>query len=197
MAPKSSPRVRAANKVDASKLAAALDDAKVEVHHAAALDDADRARVWEILEGNMRGLYTNSTTFSWDPPAKRAELFHRSSRFLLVRANDDGQIVAYTMFRFEHEEGEDLLYCYELQVAPSAQRTGLGAALVAHLHALAVPWHMEKIMLTVLKANEQAVAFYARLGFTMDPACPGYPTDDDDEEEEVDYEILSRVVAAP
>ena len=59
----------------------------------------------------------------WDPPSKKKELFHRNSRFVLLRRSQaqDGleldqqlheelPILAYSMFRFEMEVGECVLY---------------------------------------------------------------------------------------
>lgn len=58
------------------------------------------------------------SSFGWKPDEKKAELFHELSRFLLARKvlEVDGSsesvpsIVAYSMFRFEREEGLDVVY---------------------------------------------------------------------------------------
>lgn len=58
----------------------------------------------------------------WDPPSKKEELFDRDSRFILLRRSQeqdgadpfcgDLSIMAYSMFRFEIEEDECVLYWY-------------------------------------------------------------------------------------
>jgi hypothetical protein len=58
----------------------------------------------------------------WDPPSKKQELFHRDSRFVLLRRSQaqDGlerlheelPILAYSMFRFDMEDDECVLYWY-------------------------------------------------------------------------------------
>lgn len=58
----------------------------------------------------------------WDPPSKKQELFHCNSRFVLLRRPQaqDGPdpicgelpIMAYSMFRFEMEDDECVLYWY-------------------------------------------------------------------------------------
>jgi hypothetical protein len=58
--------------------------------------------------------YHNSS-FGWDPPAKKRELFDRQSRFILAqdtRHNDEGRklLVGFIMFRFERENNEDVVY---------------------------------------------------------------------------------------
>lgn len=55
--------------------------------------------------------YLNSPFLGWDPKAKKKELFHSKSRFILVRPIDlTIPLLAFSMFRFEHEEDEDILY---------------------------------------------------------------------------------------
>lgn len=114
-----------------------------------------------------------ASSFGWDPQAKRKELFHSLARFILVTENDQTDLAAFTSFRFEFEEGEDVIYwyvtysmqptylalirekicSYELQVAPSMQGTGLGKSLMKELEKLCQSYGMEKIVLTVFKGS--------------------------------------------
>ncbi|KAF8585580.1 hypothetical protein K439DRAFT_1040768 [Ramaria rubella] len=119
----------------------------------------------------MEEWYKSTDVFEWDPTAKRAELFHRSSRFLLVGPENapETDFVAYSMFRFDTEENmegrnENVLYCYELQVTKTCRGHGLGKLLVQILEKVARQWSMEKIMLTVLTVNIAAIRFYQREG---------------------------------
>jgi hypothetical protein len=59
----------------------------------------------------------------WDPPSKKEELFHRDSRFILLRRSqvqdsgadplrEEPSIVAYSMFRFVIENDECVMYWY-------------------------------------------------------------------------------------
>jgi N-alpha-acetyltransferase 40 len=56
--------------------------------------------------------------FGWDPVSKQRELFDPLSRFILVHqqsqnlgdGNASKRLVAYTMFRFDMEEGEEVVY---------------------------------------------------------------------------------------
>jgi GNAT superfamily N-acetyltransferase len=118
----------------------------------------------------------------WDPPSKKQELFHRDSRFVLLRRSQaqDGlehlheelPILAYSMFRFDMEGDECVLYwygrlsmssrsswsthllcSYELQVSQSAQRGGMGKTLMECLYDIARRWNMRKVMLTVFKGE--------------------------------------------
>ena len=52
---------------------------------------------------------SKNSSFGWEPEAKRKELFHSLSRFILVY-DEENTLLAFLMFRFEHEYEEDLLY---------------------------------------------------------------------------------------
>lgn len=56
----------------------------------------------------------------WDSSEKRKELFHTDSRFIILSiagpheghivAEESNTIIGFSMFRFDYEEGEKLLY---------------------------------------------------------------------------------------
>jgi len=132
------------------------------------------------------------------------ELFHRDSRFVIIRQRpqaaqdspdadplfaDDIPVMAYSMFRFDMEDDECVLYCYELQVSRSAQRGGIGKALMKCLYEIARGWKMQKVVLTVFKENHAAFLFYKAMGFDVQ-------SDEEwaDEDKDVDYWIMSKDV---
>ncbi|KAG7099284.1 hypothetical protein E1B28_001143 [Marasmius oreades] len=157
------------------------------VLHADDLPKVLQESVWEIFEQNMYQLYLNSAS-GWNRDEKRAEFFNSLSRFIVLSARDT--TAAYAIFRFEYEEGLNLLYCYELQTQKFYQKKGLGKFLMNALDSIARKWKMDQIMLTVFKDNVNASRFYKDLGFGLDPTSP---TDEDGEDlDAVDYEILSK-----
>ncbi|ETW87280.1 hypothetical protein HETIRDRAFT_305325, partial [Heterobasidion irregulare TC 32-1] len=99
------------------------------------------------------------SSMGWDPAEKQEQVFHADARFVLVReppaapgnGTAPGQIIACCVFRFEREEGQNVLYCYELQLLESARRNGLGRLLMQCLVDIGRRWRMSKIMLTVLR----------------------------------------------
>ncbi|KJA29170.1 hypothetical protein HYPSUDRAFT_32547 [Hypholoma sublateritium FD-334 SS-4] len=201
----SSKAVKAANKVPSARLAALVSTAyevasrtyPLQVAHSRDLKRCQREAIWSTYETNMYD-FSKTSSFGWDPEAKRKELFHSLSRYILVTDPTTNELLAYTSFRYEVEEDEDILYCYELQVAPSAQGKGFGKKLTKELEKLCQSNNMEKIVLTVLKANAKAVSFYKAAGFKLDPTSPDFMDSeqgDSDEVEEVDYQILSKPVA--
>ncbi|KAJ7181733.1 acyl-CoA N-acyltransferase [Mycena crocata] len=184
-----SKQVKKANEASASQISKCLVAADpihtFEVLLAESLDEPARNSIWSMFEANMRTMYSASS-FGWDPPHKKGELFDPLSRFILVYPQTGQRsLVAFTAFRFEFEEGQNILYCYDLQVSKASQRHGLGRALMNRLSKIGADFRLDKIMLTVFKANPKALTFYANLGFEVDPDSP----DDDDEE---DYKILCK-----
>ncbi|OJT03044.1 N-alpha-acetyltransferase 40 [Trametes pubescens] len=151
-------------------------------------------------------LEVEPSSFGWHPKPKRKELFHRNARFILIFDGESSQgattLVAFAMFRFERDQGEDLLYCYELQVSGLFRSSGIGHFFVEKLTAIGKRWGMSKIMLTALKSNVAARRFYSKTGFQVDPSSPEYEStsedgdspDEDAEDESYDYEILSKAL---
>ncbi|KAJ7169952.1 acyl-CoA N-acyltransferase [Mycena filopes] len=185
-----STEIEKANKATASQISTSLVVASDSIHTfkvvlAESIDESARRSTWSMFETNMRTMYTSSS-FGWDPPHKRGELFHRLSRFILVYPTTGVQtLVAFTAFRFEFEDDENILYCYDLQVSQSSQRHGLGRALMTHLAKIGKDFKLDKILLTVFKANTRALKFYKNFGFKIDETSP-------EEGDEEDYEILSK-----
>ena len=164
---------------------------KVKVLHSTDLKKTQRESIWAVFEANMYDLCVNfvwnsgrvwpisshtsykSSSFGWDPEAKRKELFHSLSRFILVHEPDTDTLLAFTMLRFEVEEEEAVVYwqaihtafptyyyfltmlwclqSYDVQVTKAAQGMGLGKELLKELAKIGNVYDMEKIMLTVLK----------------------------------------------
>ena len=158
----------------------------------AELDPAIQAWILLLWKRNMEALMHNSH-WGFDPTDKADELSAATSRYLVVfrRSNEeetDDEPVAYCHYRFDMDEGEPVLYCYEMQTEADWQSRGIGARLLLILSFLAHRTKMTKIVATVLKANTGSIAFFRRLGFAEDTSNPDY---DDD----CDYIIISTSVA--
>ncbi|GAA5904297.1 hypothetical protein JCM6882_003189 [Rhodosporidiobolus microsporus] len=171
--------------------------AALAVHTAKSLPSPEQAWAWELFEQNMKALYEASED-GYDPAEKRKELFHADSRFLVLYSGSaptpQEKPLGYCIFRFDTEETAsedddelcDVAYCYELQVDPSARRLGAGKTLMDALERLGKACKMDKTMLTVFKANTEAIAFYKSVGFDTDEIDPVHYGED------VDYCILSK-----
>ncbi len=78
----------------------------------------------------------------------------------------DGTIVAVAMAGYEGHRG----WVNYLAVDPKRQGSGLGAELMADIEARLLALGCPKINLQIRTDNEDAIAFYERLGFSVDAA---------------------------
>ncbi|KAH8419121.1 hypothetical protein KR222_005600 [Zaprionus bogoriensis] len=138
---------------------------------------------FKLAEQNV-GPYYKQLKMGWKPKIKQGELNKNWARFL-VALNQQKQPVAYTMFRFDMDDGDCVLYCYEIQISPEYRRKGLGKFMMQTLEACARLWQLEKVMLTVLNNNEDSLTFFKALGYDKDETSP-------DILQEADYQILSK-----
>ncbi len=70
------------------------------------------------------GFSSKNSSFGWDPVEKRKEIFHSLSRFIVVHDEED-MLLAYIMFRFEHDNDEDLAYWYDPLIIFSSRFTSI------------------------------------------------------------------------
>ncbi|OAQ99817.1 hypothetical protein LLEC1_02911 [Akanthomyces lecanii] len=103
-----------------------------------------------------------------------------------------GEIRAFTSFMPTFEDGQPVVYCYEIHLLPEMERTGLGKLLMDHVTAAAdgIPT-LEKTMLTCFVSNARARRFYEKLGFDVDESSPR-PRRLRDKVIEPEYVILCR-----
>ncbi|XP_071657577.1 N-alpha-acetyltransferase 40 isoform X2 [Patagioenas fasciata] len=163
-------------------------DVAIECKRAAALDPPTLDWAFDLTKANMQTLYEQSE-WGWKEREKRAELRDERAWYLVARDPQRGP-VAFSHFRFDVECGDEVLYCYELQLESRVRRRGLGKFLLQILQLVANSTQMKKVMLTVFKHNHGAYHFFRdALQFEVDGASPsasGCCGDD------CSYEILSR-----
>ncbi|XP_017472949.1 PREDICTED: N-alpha-acetyltransferase 40 [Rhagoletis zephyria] len=140
---------------------------------------------FKLAERNVSPFY-KALQMGWQPKVKQNDLNKKWARYL-VATDKSGESVAYTMFRFDMDYGHSVLYCYEMQIESSSQRQGLGKFMMNALEQCARHWHMDKVVLTVLKNNTNATAFFKAIGYGLDETSP-------DILEKAEYEILSKCI---
>jgi GNAT superfamily N-acetyltransferase len=88
-----------------------------------------------------------------------------------VVAEVEGHVVAFALFftNFSTFLGKPGLYLEDLYVQPAHRGGGLGKALLQHLGALAVARGYGRFEWCVLDWNENAIAFYEKMGATLMP----------------------------
>ncbi|XP_030759538.1 N-alpha-acetyltransferase 40 [Sitophilus oryzae] len=150
------------------------------------LDETERTWVLNLTRRNMQLKY-EACSWNWNDTKKSEELYDEAARFLIAKSTEDGSYLGFSHFRFDMEEGIEVLYCYELQLESIIQRKGLGKFLMQVLELMAFKNNMKKVVLTVLKHNPHS-KFFRAVGYEVDDISPS-----DDEEETYPYEILSKV----
>lgn len=157
------------------------------------LSAAKFQQILKLFEDNMGDLYRNS---SWDlnMEEKESELRHTTARYLLIidDCEEDNNLAGFVHYRFEADDEEyptqPVLYLYEIQISSKYQRQGLGKKLMSVIEQIGQEAEMPKIVLTVFKANKEAMEFYVeKLNYDIDETSPS-----NHGQTNADYEILSR-----
>lgn len=124
-----------------------------------------------LLKENMKDMY-ESCEWGWDFEAKKKEMSHNKSRFLVAYEDIDEKPVAFSHFRFDMDHDVNVIYCYEIQVHKSARKQGLAKYLMQVLETLSVKYKMTKVILTVFNHNRNAMDFFISQGYVVDNTSP-------------------------
>ena len=151
---------------------------------AASLSEEELNTMYELTKTNMLDQYnraaeTDPTDWTWNEKKKRAEMGHEDARYLVARATPSGlvgetkaeamgELVGFAHVRFEMEGVVEVCYVYELQLAETAQKHGLGKRMMQLVELSSAKLKMKWVMLTVFKANVAAGNFYQKLKYELD-----------------------------
>jgi ribosomal protein S18 acetylase RimI-like enzyme len=104
------------------------------------------------------------------------ERMERNESVVLIAADVKDEVVGFCQLypTFCSVEAKPIFSLYDLYVAPSAQRTGAGKALLKAAEKLAVERGMARMDLTTAKANKTAQAAYDALGWVRDEVFYSY-----------------------
>jgi ribosomal protein S18 acetylase RimI-like enzyme len=147
----------------------------------------------DLWENNMGDLYRGSS-WGFDLKEKSDEFRHANARFLLLTAADnDSELAGFVHFRFVYDDEDKpscaALYVYEIQVASTYQRQGIGKHFMKLMEKMGGNAEMTKVLLTVFKANNSAMKFYTEtIQYSIDESSPSKWG------EQADYEILCKSV---
>jgi ribosomal protein S18 acetylase RimI-like enzyme len=106
--------------------------------------------------------------------ATLADAAGRATAAELLVAADDSRIVGTVALcrpgtPYAEVATSDELEVRMLAIAPTAQRAGVGSALMQHVHAVADQEGFTGIVLSVVDTNVRAAAFYRSLGYERQP----------------------------
>lgn len=163
------------------------------------LESQDLDACFNLIDQTSGEDYRKSSV-GWHPAAKKKEMRSPDLRYILVK-DSDGAISGFTSMMPTFENGEPVVYCYEIHLKPELQglvnvnrngtlalsdtriradhcldvlaRTGLGKRLMGYLveAAESMP-SVQKVMLTCFVCNDKARMFYEKLGFGVDEFSP-------------------------
>ncbi|KRL77907.1 GNAT family N-acetyltransferase [Secundilactobacillus paracollinoides] len=104
---------------------------------------------------------------SYAPDQLKAELTNSDSDFVFLHVN--GQLAGYLKLNQgaaqSDDMGKDYLEVERIYIKSAFQHSGLGRTLITYAEEQAEKKHLTKIWLGVWEHNENAKAFYQRLGF--------------------------------
>lgn len=123
-----------------------------------ALSNADCEWMLKSVE-ELKSLYTNSG-MGWDEVEKKNELRHPNQRYLIASHEELGERVAFLSYRWDVEEGQPIMYVYELGVADAARGNRIGCALMQYAEDLCRKLSVGSILLTVFVENRAAMSLY-------------------------------------
>ena len=81
------------------------------------LADDELAACLALVEQTSRADYERSS-WRWRPDRKRAEMRSPALRYILVREARTRAIRAFTSLMPTYEQGEPVIYCYEIHLQP-------------------------------------------------------------------------------
>uniref|UniRef100_A0A0P4WKD8 N-alpha-acetyltransferase 40 n=1 Tax=Scylla olivacea TaxID=85551 RepID=A0A0P4WKD8_SCYOL len=140
-----------------------------------------------LCKENMRPLYEKSNQ-GWHEDEKVEEMTEDAAWYLIVLDKAANKPLAFSHFRFDMDYGDEVLYCYELQLEESCRRKGLGRFMMQVLELMAFSNQMQKVVLTVFKHNPDGMNFFKKCRYDIDETSPV-----DSYEETFDYCILSKM----
>ncbi|RAH51366.1 N-terminal L-serine N(alpha)-acetyltransferase NAT4 [Aspergillus brunneoviolaceus CBS 621.78] len=179
----------------------------ITLYTAATLPPTLFTQCFQLIETTSADAY-RASSIGWSPPKKRKEMQLPDIKYLVLRRatpqsretrpeneQEDEEVLGFLSFMVTYEDGFEVVYCYEVHLAASVQRQGLGAQLMRVFLRIGERLGMAKAMLTVFRANGAAIRFYERLGFGVDESSPRPRRLRNGTVKDPDYRILSRVYA--
>lgn len=121
----------------------------------------------------------------------KKELLNESSQFYFVSYEDEvaGYVKLNTGSAQTEEMGEDALEIQRIYIKSRFQKLGIGKYLINETLRIAQENNKKKVWLGVWEKNDNAIAFYNRMGFVQTGAHAFYMGD----EEQTDYIMMKNL----
>ncbi|KAL9577966.1 MAG: hypothetical protein Q9212_006027 [Teloschistes hypoglaucus] len=139
------------------------------------ISPTDLNACFNLIASSSANAYATSS-IGWSPTKKRKEMKLPDLRYLLLESQaTDGseqRIHSFLSFMLTYEDGYEVVYCYEIHLAPYLQGQGIGRHLMMLVEGVGRKAGVAKSMLTVFVENQPAMRFYEKLGYSVDEYSP-------------------------
>jgi len=132
--------------------------------------EADAAELCELLSA-LSSEIGYAAAFRADAEALRRHGFGDRPLFRALLAEELGRALGVAVYfpEFSTLRGQPGVYLQDLYLRPDARACGLGRRLIGAVIRDAAEWQASYLRLAAHTGNEDAMAFYDRLGFRGDP----------------------------
>jgi ribosomal protein S18 acetylase RimI-like enzyme len=158
----------------------------VDVYSSKTIPPEDLDTCFHLIEQTSADAY-RASSWGWSAARKYKEMRLPDMKYLIFRRSRQGppevtiadgvsfhreEILGFLSFMVTYEDGWEVIYCYELHVAPKAQGQRIGEYLLLLLNATGYKIGLEKAMLTCFRSNHGALRFYKKIGYQVDKNSP-------------------------
>lgn len=127
-----------------------------------------------------------ASSIGWSRRRKMKEMKSPDLRYLLIKKkaaafveadseennNASEDLIGFLSFMLTHEDGYEVIYCYEIHLQTEFQGSGAGKTLMGIMEMVGKRAEVAKAMLTVFVENKGALKFYEKLGYVKDEFSP-------------------------
>lgn len=121
-----------------------------------------------VIANMSRVLIEAGLPWRWTPKRIAAHMKEREN--LVVVAKEGSELVGFAMAQFHTE----VVHLTLIGVAQSSKRHGIGRKLIAWVEDSAMVAGLFRVNLEVRAGNQDALRFYAALGYQQSGRIPGY-----------------------
>lgn len=157
------------------------------------LDDATLTSCMTLVEKTSGEAY-KSSSFGWHPTRKRKEMEDKDMRYIVVYPENSSTnaMAGFLSFMFTHEDGQPVVYIYEIHVEEVMRGRGLGGHLLRMVESIGTSVGVYKTMLTVFRSNDKTVKWYNKEGYDVDEYSPPEKKLRNGTVKRADYLIMSK-----
>lgn len=148
--------------------------ATLEIGDAKRVGEKTLKECFRLIEATSAEDYRNSE-MRWSASRKKKEMVLLDLKYFIIavlKGNDDIEVGGFISYMITYEDGHEVVYVYEIHLAPEYQRKGIGRKLMGYVEQIGINVGVKKMMLTVFRSNQGAISMYEALGYGVDKYSP-------------------------